>query len=131
MSRRIFLKSLTALLGGFTLPAIARTKPDQIKWKSLQISSLAGFQYYQGETIWPQLTTGQFVTLVREIGNRYDERAVRVDWQGHKLGYLPRIDNAAVSQLIDRGEKISALIVGLKKSNNPWDRIEVEVKWRT
>lgn len=131
MSRRIFLKSLTALLGGFTLPAIAHTKPDQIKWKSLQISSLAGFQYYQGETIWPQLTTGQFVTLVREIGNRYDERAVRVDWQGHKLGYLPRMDNAAVSQLMDRGEKISALIVGLKKSNNPWDRIEVEVKWRT
>lgn len=129
ISRRIFLKSLTALLGGFSLPAIAYTKPDQERWKTLQTSSIAGFQYYQGETLWPQLATGQFVTLVRETNNRYDDRAVRIDWQDHKLGYIPRMDNAAVSQLIDRGEKVSALIVGLKKSNNPWDRVEVEVRW--
>ncbi len=130
MSRRIFLKSLTALLGGFSLPAIASTKPDSGEWKTLQISPVAGFQYYQGETLWPQLAIGQFLTLVREPGNPYDDRAVRIDWQEHQLGYLPRMDNAAVSQLIDRGEKLSALIVGLKKSNNAWDRIEVEVKWR-
>lgn len=129
MSRRVFLKSLTALLGGFSLPAIAYTKPDQERWKTLQISPVAGFQYYQGETLWPQLVTGQFVTLVRETDNRYDDRAVRIDWQGHQLGYIPRMDNAAISQLLDRGEKMSDLIVGLKKSNNPWDRVEVEVKW--
>ncbi len=70
------------------------------------------------------------LTLVRESDNPYDERAVSISWQDHKLGYIPRIDNAAVSQLLDRGEKMSALIVGLKKSNNPWDRIMVEVKWR-
>jgi hypothetical protein len=40
------------------------------------------------------------------------------------------MDNAAVSQLLDHGEEISALIVGLKKGNNPWDRVEVEVRWR-
>ncbi|MDP1787534.1 MAG: HIRAN domain-containing protein [Nitrosomonas sp.] len=129
MSRRVFLKSLTALLGGFSLPAIAYTKPDPA-WKTLQISPVAGFQYYQGETLWPQLATGQFVTLVRETDNPYDDRAVRIEWQGHQLGYIPRMDNAAISQLIDRGEKVSALIVGLKKSNNPWDRVEVEIKWR-
>lgn len=130
MSRRVFLKSLTALLGGFSLPAIASTKPDQVKWKTLQISPVAGFQYYQGETLWPQLAAGQFVTLVRETNNRYDDRAVRIDWQGHQLGYIPRMDNAAISQLIDRGEKVSALIVGLRKSNNAWDRVMVEVQWR-
>lgn len=63
-------------------------------------------------------------------GNRFDQRAVRIDWQGEKLGYIPAKDNAAVSQLLDRGETMSALIVGLKKSNNPWERIEVEVRWR-
>ncbi|WP_394807692.1 HIRAN domain-containing protein [Nitrosomonas sp.] len=96
------------------------------------LANLTGsrFQHYQGETLWPQLDAGQFVTLVREPGNPYDDRAVRIDWQGHQLGYIPRMDNAAVSQLLDRGEKLSALIVGLKKSNNPWDRIMVEVQWR-
>jgi hypothetical protein len=130
MSRRVFLKSITALLGGFSLPVIAHTRLDPVRWKTLQISPVAGFQYYQGETLWPQLDIGQFLTLTREPHNSYDERAVRIDWQGHQLGYLPRMDNAAVSQLLDRGENISALIVGLKKGNNPWDRMEVEVRWR-
>ena len=130
MSRRIFLKSLASLLGGFALPAIAYAKPGQVRWKTLQISPVAGFQYYQGESLWPQLATGQFVDLIREASNPHDDRAVRIDWQGHQFGYIPRMDNAAISQLIDRGEKVSALIVGLKKSNNPWDRVIVEVQWR-
>lgn len=130
MSRRLFLKSLTTLISGFTLPAIAHAKPAQTAWKTLQVSPLAGFQYCHGETLWPQFTVGQPLTLVRESDNPYDERAISISWQGHKLGYIPRMDNAAISQLLDRGEKMSALIVGLKRSNNPWDRIMVEVRWR-
>lgn len=136
MSRRAFLQSLTALLGGLALPAMTQTKLDlQLKpaatqWKTLQISPVAGFQYHQGEALWPQLATGQSVTLIREPGNRFDQRAVRIDWQGEKLGYIPAIDSAAVSQLMDRGERLSALITGLKNSDNPWERIEVEVRWR-
>lgn len=130
MSRRVFLQSLTALLGGFALPALTQAKPSANQWKILQISLVAGFQYHHGETLWPQLATGQSLTLIREPGNRFDQRAVRIDWQGEKLGYIPAKDNAAVSQLLDRGEAMSALIVGLKKSNNPWERIEVEVRWK-
>ena len=135
MSRRTFLKSLTALLGGLALPAMAQTKPDSLFkqagtiWKTLQISPVAGFQYHQGKTVWPLLKTGQQLKLMREKDNPYDNRAVRIDWQGHKLGYIPRYDNASVSQLMDRGEQLSALITGLKKSDNPWERIEVEVRW--
>ena len=129
MSRRVFLQSLTALLGGLALPALTQAKPATKHWKTLQVSPVAGFQYHQGEVLWPQLATGQSVTLVREPGNRFDQRAVRIDWQNEKLGYIPTKDNAAVSQLLDRGEKLSALIVGLKKSDNPWERIEVEVRW--
>ncbi len=130
MSRRVFLQSLTALLGGFALPALTQANPATKPWKTLQISPIAGFQYHQGEVLWPQLATGQSVTLIREPGNRFDQRAVRIDWQGEKLGYIPARDNAAVSQLLDRGEKLSALIVGLKKSDNPWERIAVEVRWQ-
>ena len=52
---------------------------------------------------------------------------MRVDWEGHKLGYVPRIENHAVSQLLDRGEKLSARIVELKQSRDPWERIRFEV----
>ena len=130
MQRRAFLKSIMALVGGFALPAIAHTKPNLGTWKTLQTSPLAGFQYHYGEALWPQLAVGQMLQLVREPDNRYDDRAVRVEWQGHKLGYIPRLDNAAVSQLLDKGETMEAAIVELMNSSNPWDRVRVEVRWR-
>ena len=138
MSRRVFLQSLTALFGEIALTAMAQAKPESpsslsskpyIGWKTLQVSPVAGFQYYQGETLWQQLATGHSVTLIRETGNPYDKRAVRIDWLNEKLGYIPAIDNAAVAQLMDRGEILSASITGLKNSKNPWERIEVEVRW--
>lgn len=58
----------------------------------------------------------------------YDSRAVRVNWQGYNLGYLPRLDNAAVAQLLDRGEMLDAAIAKLEDSSNPWDR--VGVRWQ-
>ena len=130
MSRRVFLQSLTALFGGFALPALTQAKPAAKQWKTLQISPVAGFQYHRSETLCPQLATDRSLTLIREPGNRFGQRTVRIGWQGEKLGYIPAKDNAAISQLLDREEKLSALIVGLKKSNNPWERIEVEVKWK-
>lgn len=130
MSRRAFLQSLTALVGGLALPAIASASSRGDTWETLQTALLAGFQYHHGETLWPQLTAGQQLTLTREADNQYDDRAVRIDWQGHKLGYIPRLDNAAVSQLLDRGETLEAAIVGLENGSNPWDRIRVEVRWK-
>lgn len=129
VSRRAFLKSLTALVGGFTLPAIAHAKLAPTPQKVLQHSPVAGFQYHLGERLWSQLAVGQSLQLVREADNRYDDRAVRVEWQGHKLGYIPRLDNAAVSQLLDRGERLEAVIAWLNASNNPWERVGVEVRW--
>lgn len=127
MSRRAFLQSLTALVGGFVMTGAAHASRES--WKTLQASPVAGFQYHHGETLWPQLAVGQPLQLVREADNRHDERAVRVEWQGHKLGYIPRLDNAAVSQLLDRGERLEAVIAWLAESSNPWDRVEVEMRW--
>lgn len=93
----------------------------------MQKSPVAGFQYHQGEAVWAQLGVGMRLDLVREADNVHDGRAVRVDWQGHKIGYLPRIDNAAVSQLLDRGERLATEIVALRTSRNPWDRVELAV----
>lgn len=129
MLRRTFLQTFTTLLSGIALPEIPQTKWIPIPWKTLQISPVAGFQYYRGEALWSQLQEGQMLKLVREPNNPYDNRAVRIDWQEYQLGYNPRMDNTAISQLLDRKKKMSALIIGLKRSNNPWERIMVEVRW--
>ena len=125
MSRRLFLERVAALIGiSIAVPA---ARAAVIRKVELQRSPVAGFQYHQAEAIWPLLMVGTSLGLVREPENPHDPRAVRIDWQGQKLGYMPRIDNAAASQLLDRGESVSAAITALNVSANPWERIEFAV----
>ncbi len=93
----------------------------------VQSSPLAGFQYYAGEALWERLQVGDRLALIREPDNPYDARAVRVEWQGIKLGYLPRAENDAVAAAMDRGEQVKARIGQLVKHRNPWRRVRIEV----
>lgn len=93
----------------------------------LQVSPVAGFQYYQGTALWPFLALGDRLDLVREPGNPYDEQAVRVEWKGCKLGYVPRTENATVAQMLDRGERLTARIAQLKDSPDPWERVRLQI----
>lgn len=68
---------------------------------------------------------------MREPQNPYDPRAVRVDWRGHKLGYVPRIENTAVAQMLDRGERLTARILQLRESHDPWERVRLVVMVET
>jgi len=93
----------------------------------VQSSPLAGFQYHEGKELWPQMQVGDALTLKREPDNKHDRNAVRVEWQGHMLGYVPRADNTAVARFLDRGAKLEARIVRLQDSRNPWERVLFEV----
>jgi len=93
----------------------------------LQDSPLAGFQYHAGKTLWPQMQVGDILTLVREPGNPHDARAVRVEWQGHMIGYVPRRENADVARFMDGGQKLTARIVRLAEVRDPWSRVRFEI----
>ena len=93
----------------------------------VQSSPIAGFQFHEGKQLWDQLKVGDALTLVREPDNSHDARAVRVEWNGHMLGYVPRAENDAVARQLDRGNKLEARIVRLTKHRDPWKRIEFEV----
>lgn len=126
MDRRSFIERVAALIGvGLAAPTARAASDTPIE---LQRSPVAGFQYHRGEAVWPLLALGAALDLVREPENAYDPRAVRIDWQGQKLGYVPRIDNAAVSHLLDSGHAVSAEITALQGSHDPWQRIEVALR---
>ena len=93
----------------------------------VQSSPLAGYQFHEGKRLWQEMKVGDALTLVREPDNAYDPRAVRVDWNGHKLGYVPRAENEAVARQLDLGNRLEARIVRMNKSRDPWKRIEFEV----
>ncbi|MRR49570.1 MAG: HIRAN protein [Rhodocyclaceae bacterium] len=93
----------------------------------VQDSPLAGFQYHAGAEFWNELHVGDVLTLVREPENAYDPNAVRVEWKGRKLGYLPRRENAAVAAEMDRGTRVEGRIGSLVVDRNPWRRVRIEV----
>ncbi len=88
---------------------------------------LAGFQHYAGKRVWDELKVGDALTLVREPDNTYDTNAIRVEWRGEKLGYVPRAGNDAIAKLMDKGSKVSGRIVHLKSGRSHWQRILFEV----
>lgn len=93
----------------------------------LQDSPLAGFQYHAGKALWPQMQVGDALSLVREPDNPHDARAVRVEWRGHKIGYVPRRENADVARLMDRGQVLEARIARLAEVRDPWSRVRFEI----
>jgi len=93
----------------------------------VQSSPLAGFQYHAGSELWEQMKTGDALQLIRESDNRHDPKAVRVDWHGQQLGYLPRAENHAVADEMDRGGRVETRIGKLLRHKNPWQRVLIEV----
>jgi hypothetical protein len=126
MKRRKFLQILFGGLAAVPLSITAKLLPG--RRLLIQQSALAGFQYHQGEAVWPKLSVFDPLQLVREPSNRFDKQAVRVEWRGQKLGYLPRTENTAVAQMLDRGERLTANIVQLELSDSPWQRVRLVVQ---
>ena len=93
----------------------------------VQSSPLAGFQYHAGESLWQDMHEGDRLTLVREADNPHDANAIRVEWRGQKLGYLPRAENRTVAAAMDRGEAIDARVAKLRQHKNPWQRVLIDV----
>lgn len=118
------MKRWLALLLFCLLPAVQAETQAHIL---LQDSPLAGFQYHAGKKLWDEMKVGDVLVLVREPDNPYDARAIRVDWHGHKLGYVPRRENADIARLMDNGAKLEARISRLIESRDPWQRVRFEI----
>ena len=93
----------------------------------VQRSPLAGSQYYAVGEQWREMRVGDHLDLIREPDNRHDRNAIRVEWRGHKLGYVPRAENRAVAAAMDQGDALVARIARLTEHANPWRRVEFEV----
>jgi hypothetical protein len=106
------------------LPAMTSAETVKIL---IQSSPLAGSQYYAANAVWPQIRLGDRLTLSREPDNRHDRNAIRVDWNGRQLGYVPRAENRAIAAALDGNEKLEARVSKLRNEPDPWRRVEFEV----
>ncbi len=119
---RALLLSVFLALASARVPA-AETRAHIL----LQDSPVAGFQYHEGRKSWDSMKVGDTLVLVREPGNAYDDKAIRVEWQGRLLGYVPRRENGDIARLMDNGARLEARISRLVESRDPWQRIRFEI----
>ena len=94
---------------------------------TVQHSPLAGFRYYEGKSLREEIKVGDPLTLVREPDNPYDGNAVRIDWNGRKLGYVPRRENAHLARQMDHGAAVNARITELHQYRNGRNRVSYEI----
>ena len=93
----------------------------------VQNSPLAGFRFHAGAELWRELRVDDRLDLEREPDNPHDANAVALRWRGHKLGYVPRRENAALAWGLDRGALLRARISALAEHPNPARRVRFEV----
>lgn len=93
----------------------------------MQSSPLAGSQFYALGRLRAEIRVGDALTLAREPENPYDPQAVRVEWHGEKLGYVPRRENRAVARALEYGDPLQARVSRLLDDADPWKRLEFEI----
>jgi hypothetical protein len=120
MKRRTFFQGLFGGIGAIAAGrALGAERPSVL----IQESPLAGFQFYEGDFVWPYLAVDARLELARESENIHDPNAVAVYFRKEQLGYVPRVENSAIAQMLDRGEKLEASISKLNATDDPWDRV--------
>ncbi len=124
MERRTFFRRLFGSLG-----AVAAGAPLAAGIRSVVIQEcqIAGFQFHRGDAIWSALSVGDELSVIRETSNEHDADAVAVYFQDQKLGYVPRGENHAIAQMLDRGESLEASITKLMTDEDPWERIRIRI----
>lgn len=93
----------------------------------IQTTLTAGLAHHDAKAVWPELAEGDALELVREAGNLHDPDAVRVEWRGRVLGYLPRGDNADVARQLDRGQSLAATIRTIAKYRNHRRKLVIDI----
>jgi hypothetical protein len=116
-------RALVLLLCGFS----TTTHADPAAYIVVQHSGLAGFRYYEGSRVWNDMKVGDRITLIRERQNPHDPGAVRVEWRGHMIGYVPRRENGHLARQIDHGVRFTGRIIALDRTRNGRNRVSYEI----
>lgn len=74
-----------------------------------------------------ELVGGDSLDLVREPANPHDAAAIRIEWAGRKIGYVPRRSNARLARLLDRGVALDARLTRVTPGGHNWPIIEFRV----
>ena len=94
----------------------------------LNVFSIAGYQFHDGESVEDQLKTGDLLKLNADPDNSHDEFAVEILTEERvKLGFVPKSDNKAISRLLRQGANVEGRIDSVDLEEVSWSRVKVKV----
>jgi len=125
-SRRGFLLSI--LGAGAALRQSEDGGNGEGELELLDTVNIAGYRYYEGDSVESELKRGTELVLVRDPHNEYDPRAIEIlSTGGEKLGYVPRARNHVPAYLMDQGRKLLARVREVRRDSGPWDRVRIDL----
>jgi hypothetical protein len=91
---------------------------------------IAGFTYYDGLEVIEEIRLGSPVRLESEPDNPYDPEAVVIYFRDKKIGYIPKLKNREISNLLYFGYRdiFEAKISSINLEAEPEQKLRVVVK---
>lgn len=98
---------------------VTKEERDQEQNKPVEIlrDYIAGVGYSDYQKVIKQMKVGDSLSLTWERGNKYDPKAIRIDWKGTKLGYVSRKENAKIHQYREGGAKVTCELSAINHGN--------------
>lgn len=84
---------------------------------------VAGYDHHEGESVIHCMAVGDCLTLVPEPDNPHDPQALRLDWRGTTIGYVPRDFNAPIHARLHAGEDLVVSVQAIDADAPSWRRI--------
>ncbi|HNH85306.1 MAG TPA: HIRAN domain-containing protein [Acidobacteriota bacterium] len=133
--RRLFVGWLAtlpfwSLVWGVAQAAQVEAAEPQPQWYQLNEFFVAGFQFYEGVDLIEDIKVGDRFELIPEPENAYDSLAVRIEYQGVKIGYIPRRENKTLHLLLRQGAKLHAEAIYVAPEEMPWEMLELRVRYK-
>lgn len=129
INRRDFLK----VLGAATLSPLVHASPEaraRARKIYLRRVHIAGFPYYDGveDEVFDNLAVGDELELRRQPDNPHDKRAIEVyTADGHKLGYIPQVNNRIPANLADQNVAIGAEICFINETQDDYPAVGIRL----
>lgn len=136
MDRLTFLKGMLGKAALLTLPPLEllpQEEQDRLAWTEdchlifIYNTYIRGFRFHQGPEVIGRIRPEDTLDLVREHDNAHDENAVAVYWEGHKLGYLPMLENVSLAYMLDHGLLLECHVVHTQPEAQPWEQCFIAI----
>jgi hypothetical protein len=88
---------------------------------------IAGFRYHEGRYLIDRMREGKHVTLRAEPENLHDAGALRVEFEGRHVGYVPRSRNVVPGRLLVQQAPMTARITSVDRAAEPWKAVQVAI----